>query len=71
MEEIQWNEEMPRQLLSHHNIRAFSRGLKAKILDAVSPFAKQSLRLLADEILVAGKEVRIRGGHTKLAQAVA
>ena len=68
---IQRNEEIPKTLLSPNNVRAFSRGLKEKMLDPVSPFAKQYLRLLVDEIRVEEKEVRIRGSHAKLAQAMA
>src|SRR3989304_3898490 len=62
--------EMPQHFLSSSHVTAFCPALKSRLLDRTSGFGRRYLRLLVDEIRVMGKEIRIRGSYSALAQAV-
>ena len=67
---IKRQKEMPKQLLSSRHVSAFCQALKGRLLNRSSGFGKRYLRLLVDEIRVMGKEIRIKGSYSALAQAV-
>src|SRR4030066_816740 len=67
---IKRQREMPQHFLSSSPVTAFCQALKNRLLDRTSGFGRRYLRLLVDEIRVMGKEVRIRGSYSALAQAV-
>ena len=67
---IKRQKEMPQQFLLSRNVSTFCQALKSRLLDRTSGFGRRYLRLLVDEIRVMGKEVRIRGSYSALAQAV-
>ena len=63
--------EMPLDLLKPKQISAFSKALRAKLLDRNSGFGKEYLKLLVNEIRIEGKQAQITGSYAALASAVA
>lgn len=63
--------EMPLDLLRPKQIGAFSKALRAKLLDRNSSFGKEYLKLLVNEIRIEGKQAQITGSYAALASAVA
>ena len=61
---------LPAHILQQKHIEAFTRMLRAKLLEN-GPFAKEYLRLLVNEIRVNKREVKITGSYHALAQVVA
>ena len=60
---------LPGNLLQSHHIDAFTKALRAKLLES-GVFAKEYLRLLVDEIRVNKQDVKLTGSYGALAQAV-
>ena len=63
--------EMPTDLLKPQHIKAFSKALRAKLLDRNSRFGKDYLKLLVNEIKIVGNEAHISGSYDALAYAIA
>ena len=63
--------EMPTDLLQPQHIKAFSKALRAKLLDRNSRFGKDYLKLLVNEIKIEGNEAHISGSYDALAYAIA
>ena len=63
--------EMPSNMLSPKNLRAFCNTLRKRVQDPGSSFAKQYLRLLVKEVRITGKKIRMRGSYEDLGHAVA
>ena len=63
--------EMPSNMLSPKNVRAFCNALRKRLKDSRSSFAKQYLRLLVKEIRITGKKIRMRGSYAALAHTLA
>ncbi len=61
---------VPAHVLQQKHIDAFTRLLRAKLLES-GPFGKEYLRLLVLEIRVNQREVKVTGSYAALAQAVA
>ncbi len=55
--------------LSPKRVDTFCRTMRARLLDDTTEVAKRSLRLLVDEIRVAGKTAILRGSYAALAHA--
>ncbi len=68
---VKQQSSIPKNLLSHKNVEAFTKTLRAKLLDRNSKLAKDYLRFLIEKITVKGKEVEISGSYEALATAVA
>ena len=62
--------EMPTDLLKPQHIKAFSKALRAKLLDRNSRFGKDYLKLLVNEIKIVGNEAHISGSYDALAYAI-
>lgn len=60
---------LPENLLQQRHIEAFTKLLRAKLLES-GAFAKEYLRLLVDEIRVNKQEVKLTGSYGAVAQAV-
>jgi len=60
--------EMPLRSLTAKHTEAFSRALRARLLNAESGFGKAYLSLLVDEIRLDGNELRIKGSYKALAK---
>jgi site-specific DNA recombinase len=67
---IRRQQAIPDQTLTDRNIEVFCGTLRSKLLNKKSNFGKGYLKLLVDEIRVEGREVKIRGRYSALAQAV-
>lgn len=63
--------EMPTDPLQPQHIKAFSKALRAKLLDRNSRFGKDYLKLLVNEIKIEGNEAHISGSYDALAYAIA
>ncbi|MGO9446065.1 MAG: recombinase family protein [Thiobacillaceae bacterium] len=63
--------DIPLDLLKPQQISAFSKALRAKLVDRESGFGKEYLKLLVSEIRIEGKEAKITGSYAALASAVA
>ena len=62
---------MPTAPLQPQHIKAFSKALRAKLLDRNSRFGKDYLKLLVNEIKIEGNEAHISGSYDALAYAIA
>ena len=58
------------QTLGPTHIERFCAALKARLVDPASGFGKAYLRLLVEEIRLEGDQLKMRGSHQRLADAV-
>ena len=62
--------DLPTDFLKPQHINAFTKALRSKLLDRGSKFGKEYLRVLVNEIRIAGNEAQISGSYSALAGAI-